>query len=108
MSEAGNPYQNAIAERVNGILKDEFQISEQALTYEALSQLVEESVKLYNSHRLHTSNGYLTPDEMHAQQTVKPRRYGKKKSPNLVPASEEEAGSAEEQPASSKVSESKA
>ena len=108
MSGAGNPYQNAIAERVNGILKDEFKISGQVLTFEAISKLVEETVKLYNSYRLHTSNGYLTPDEMHAQQTVRPRRYGNRKSPNLVPASEEEAGSAEEQPASSKVLESTA
>jgi putative transposase len=55
MTENGSPYDNAIAERVNGILKDEFGLSDQLDNYsEALLQ-VRESIYAYNFLRPHLS-----------------------------------------------------
>jgi putative transposase len=65
MSEKGKPYQNAIAERVNGILKDEYGLD---ATFESIAQArraLKEAVTLYNTDRPHLSLGHLTPDEVH-------------------------------------------
>ncbi len=61
MTENGDPLENAIAERLNGILKDEFLLSGFQNSKEAKAQ-INEAVFLYNSFRPHLSLGYLTPD----------------------------------------------
>lgn len=77
MTENGSPYDNAVAERVNGILKDEFGLAEQLVNHrEALLQ-VKESIYAYNFLRPHLSCHMLTPDQMHQQQTVKIKTYKK-------------------------------
>ena len=77
MTENGSPYDNAIAERVNGILKDEFGLSDQLDNYnEALLQ-VKESIYAYNFLRPHLSCHMLTPDQMHQQATIKIKTYKK-------------------------------
>ena len=70
MTENGSPYDNAVAERVNGILKDEFGLAELLDNYrEALIQ-VNESIYAYNVLRPHLSCCMLTPDQMHQQDTI--------------------------------------
>jgi len=77
MTENGSPYDNAVAERVNGILKDEFGLSEQLDNHrEALVQ-VKESIYAYNFLRPHLSCYMLTPDQMHQQNTMKIKTYKK-------------------------------
>ena len=77
MTETGSPYDNAVAERVNGILKDEFGLAEQLVNHrEALLQ-VKESIYAYNFLRPHLSCHMLTPDQMHQQQTIKIKTYKK-------------------------------
>ena len=77
MTENGSPYDNAVAERVNGILKDEFGLSDQLDNHnEALLQ-VKESIFAYNFLRPHLSCGMLTPDKMHQQETIKIKTYKK-------------------------------
>lgn len=77
MTENGSPYDNAVAERVNGILKDEFGLAEQLANHrEALLQ-VKESINAYNCLRPHLSNQMLTPDQMHQQQIIKIKTYKK-------------------------------
>lgn len=78
MTEDGNPYDNAVAERVNGILKEEFGLYEAMETVKATRQMVEQAVKIYNGLRPHLSNHLLTPDQMHQQSTIKPKRWHKK------------------------------
>src|SRR5688572_31419085 len=78
MTEDGSPYDNAIAERVNGILKDEFYLDE---VFDHPSQLqlqVAQSINTYNNKRPHESNHLLTPMEMHKQQKLKPKPGTKK------------------------------
>jgi len=83
MTEDGSPYDNAIAERVNGILKDEFSLDE---VFEDQSQLqlqVKQSIQSYNYKRPHESNHLLTPNEMHKQNKLKPRAWHKKSTRTL-------------------------
>lgn len=61
MGEAGNPYENAIAERVNGILKTEFYLNATFTSIQQAIQAVKEAVTLYNDLRPHMGIGYMTP-----------------------------------------------
>ncbi|MBI3235114.1 MAG: IS3 family transposase [Bacteroidetes bacterium] len=65
MTENGDPYENAIAERINGILKTEFGLSDLFKThYDALAA-VNKAVNAYNALRPHMSCDYMTPNEAH-------------------------------------------
>jgi putative transposase len=78
MTQNGSPYDNAIAERINGVLKQEFGLDEVFENMQEAGRQIDESIKLYNSLRPHTSNHYLTPEQMHRQQQLKPRKWRKK------------------------------
>jgi transposase InsO family protein len=65
MTERGDPYENAIAERVNGILKSEFLLNRTFKNLEEASESVNQSISTYNSLRPHGSCDYLTPDQAH-------------------------------------------
>jgi transposase InsO family protein len=64
MTDGYDCYQNALAERVNGILKHEYLVRKPRDILEA-KQMVEESVNTYNQRRPHLSLQYKTPDEVH-------------------------------------------
>jgi transposase InsO family protein len=66
MTEENHVYENALAERVNGILKDEFLLGEVIRSYEDAKQQVAEAIETYNTVRLHMAIGYVTPAEKHA------------------------------------------
>jgi transposase InsO family protein len=65
MTEKSDPYENAVAERINGILKDEFSLGRTFQNIHQANSVVQESITLYNSKRPHSSIGYLTPDKAH-------------------------------------------
>lgn len=62
MTEDSNPGENAKAERVNGILKEEFKISKSYQNYSQAVKGVNENIRVYNSMRPHLSCDYLTPE----------------------------------------------
>ncbi|WP_432372437.1 IS3 family transposase [Pantoea allii] len=64
MTDGYDCYQNTLAERVNGILKNELLITRPADVVQA-GRMVSESVRIYNSQRPHLSLKYKTPDEVH-------------------------------------------
>lgn len=64
MTDGYDCYQNALAERVNGILKNEFLLHRPADLQHA-RQMVSESVQIYNQQRPHLSLKMKTPDEVH-------------------------------------------
>jgi putative transposase len=66
MSEKGNPYENAVAERLNGILKEEFLLSETFNNKEEAALAAKEAIKIYNELRPHMSINYKTPSEQYA------------------------------------------
>lgn len=57
-------YQNALAERVNGILKQEFLLF-RCKCFEDLKRLIDESIMIYNEWRPHLSLGMKTPNQVH-------------------------------------------
>ena len=65
MSEKGDPYENAIAERVNGIIKTEFNLYSSTLGFENTKEHIAQSINNYNSIRPHGSCDYMTPDQAH-------------------------------------------
>ncbi|HBN89940.1 MAG TPA: IS3 family transposase [Rheinheimera sp.] len=64
MTDGYDCYQNALAERVNGILKNEYLLMKPASLEQAV-QMVEQTVQIYNSRRPHLALKYKTPDEVH-------------------------------------------
>lgn len=77
MTESYDPYANAVAERVNGILKDEFMLEEYQVDLQTMKKLVKDSIEIYNSMRPHYSGFMLTPEQMHQQSEIKIRTYKK-------------------------------
>lgn len=65
MGQIGNCYDNAMAERVNGILKQEYALGERFTTFPQAARAVEEAVWLYNHERPHLSLAYRKPYEVH-------------------------------------------
>ena len=75
MTESYDPYQNAVAERANGILKQEFMIDDQFEPLAIMKKIVKESIDTYNNKRPHYSCLMNTPKQMHAQSEIKMRTY---------------------------------
>jgi putative transposase len=65
MTEKGDPYENAIAERVNGILKGELGLDEDFDNFEQAKEAVDKAVDIYNTLRPHASCNYMTPQQAH-------------------------------------------
>jgi putative transposase len=84
MTESYDPYANAVAERINGIIKHEFLLDYQ-LKLESMEKLVKESIGTYNRLRPHTSCQMKTPEQMHQQRTIKIKTYKMKKSSRSMP-----------------------
>lgn len=75
MTQNSDPYENAVAERINGILKQEFDIDKFDVETKIKRKIVEESIEIYNELRPHFSNHYLTPNQMHKQEKLKIKTY---------------------------------
>lgn len=78
MTQEYDPYENAVAERVNGILKAEFGLDNVFETYELLELQTQQSIALYNQLRPHMSIGLLTPNQAHKQRKVKLKTWKQK------------------------------
>jgi putative transposase len=77
MTENGDPYENAMAERVNGILKHEMGLNEVFVTFRHAEQNVDNAIYSYNNLRSHASCDYLTPDQAHEREGLLPKRWKK-------------------------------
>jgi transposase InsO family protein len=80
MTENGDPYENAIAERINGILKYEFLIIDGFKNHLEALKVIKESVGIYNDERPHLSCEMLTPNQTHLQQKIQIKKWKKKTS----------------------------
>lgn len=86
MTENGDPLENAIAERVNGIIKEEYLDDYQVDNAQEAKELIDAVIKLYNNERPHMSIGNLTPNYVH-QNNIKTEKLWKNyyvKSPTIV------------------------
>ena len=77
MTENGDPLENAIAERVNGILKEEFGLHEIFENYQNLNKQVTQAITLYNNFRIHMSINMITPNQAHQQKTIQLKQWKK-------------------------------
>ena len=71
MTDGYDCYQNALAERVNGILKQEFLI-ETCTNRKELHQLIHESIQIFNQERPHLSLNMKTPNQIHEKTEEEP------------------------------------
>ena len=65
MTEENHCYENAIAERVNGILKDEFYLDQTFFDVKHAQRATKSAIRLYNELRLHLSLDYKTPENVY-------------------------------------------
>ena len=77
MTESYDPYANAVAERVNGILKQEFLLDKQKADLTMMRKMVRNSIQIYNHLRPHHSCYMRTPEQMHRQSKIRIRSYKK-------------------------------
>ena len=84
MTESYDPYANAIAERINGILKGEFIGYKNKHSLKTMDMLIKNSIDIYNERRPHFSCFYKTPRQMHQQNEIKIKTYKNKYPSNHV------------------------
>ena len=65
MTENGDPLENAVAERINGIIKGEYLDQYSIKTIQEAKVYLDQAVELYNNERPHLSIGMLTPETVH-------------------------------------------
>jgi transposase InsO family protein len=65
MTEENHCYENAMAERVNGILKQEYSLDDTFINEQVAMKAVKEAIVSYNTERPHWSLGLATPQQVH-------------------------------------------
>jgi transposase InsO family protein len=75
MTENGDPLENAVAERVNGIIKEEYLNHYQIKTKKEIEQKLQQAVSLYNNDRPHLSCNMLTPNDVYENSLPTERRW---------------------------------
>lgn len=86
MTENGDPLENAMAERINGILKEEYLGDNPINSFKQAASKLNNSVNLYNRKRPHLSLGMKTPLQVHTKKAL-PQKLWKsyyKKSTKIV------------------------
>jgi transposase InsO family protein len=74
-----DPYENAVAERINGILKYEFGLKRTIKNVAIARQIMKQAVQIYNRQRIHWSLGLETPEYIHKKyDSIKYKSYKKK------------------------------
>lgn len=74
MTQNGDPYENAMAERVNGILKSEL-IAESYSDVRDAMQHITRCITVYNYRRVHSSINYQIPHHVHIQKGPQIKRW---------------------------------
>jgi transposase InsO family protein len=89
MTNNGDPYENAIAERVNGILKEEFYLSETFASHTEAAKHIDQSIQIYNTQRPHLTCQMMTPEVAHQASTLNLKCWKRKtkKGPQADPVS---------------------
>jgi transposase InsO family protein len=66
-TQQSDPYENAVAERINGILKYEFAFRKTLPNIEVARKMMKQAAEIYNKERLHWSLDLKTPEQVHGQ-----------------------------------------
>jgi len=78
MTQNGDPYENAIAERLNGILKYEFLLIDGFADYQIAAKVIDQSIDIYNNDRPHLTWNMRTPEQVHKTAGIGLRKWNKK------------------------------
>jgi len=81
MTESGDPLENALAERINGIIKNEYLMHYQVESIQQATELLDEIVNRYNRLRPHQSINMTTPSVAHETGLAPNRSWSKKMKP---------------------------
>ncbi len=65
MTENGDPVENTIAERINGIIKEEYLQYYVVKNIKEVKKILKNVVELYNKERPHNSINILCPSDVH-------------------------------------------
>lgn len=84
MTSKYDPYENAIAERINGTIKNEFELDNVMPSYQYAKREIAKTVRIYNSIRPHISCQMLTPDAAHKYLNPNPIKLKTKKIWNSI------------------------
>ena len=76
MTENGDPYENALSERMNRTLKEEFGLGRRLPSKQQAFRLTQEAVELYNAERPHLALKMQTPNNIHLQKNRPPEAVG--------------------------------
>jgi transposase InsO family protein len=79
MTQTGSPYDNAIAERVNGILKTELDLGKVFCNYSSAVPAISNAINAYNQLRPHMSCGNITPAKAHSGTELLIKKWKSKK-----------------------------
>lgn len=75
MTQSGDPLENAVAERVNGIIKNEWLMHENIIDGNIALKRISEIVNIYNNIRPHASLNYLTPESAYTKNGILERKW---------------------------------
>lgn len=78
MTQKGDPYENALAERMNGLLKQEFLLSRSFQNYAEAQLVVQQAIATYNSRWPHGSLYFLTPGQAHGRAEILQKNWKSK------------------------------
>ncbi|CAM1363259.1 transposase (fragment) [Tenacibaculum soleae] len=79
MTEQYDPYENAVAERINRTLKYEYGLKQNIKNTELAQKMAEQAVYIYNNLRTHFSLNLRKPAEVHLNPNIKYKSYRKNK-----------------------------
>lgn len=88
MTTKHDPYENAVAERINGTLKNEFDLGDRLPDQKSAERELRKAIWIYNNLRPHESCKFLTPRETHTNEKIElkrwPMRFRKKREENIL------------------------
>jgi len=84
MTENGDPLENALAERMNGIFKDNFDLSRTFSSIEEPREFIDLAIDYYNNRLPHSSVDKLTPAKAHLRTGELKKHWKPAKKPSVV------------------------
>lgn len=90
MTQNGSPYDNALAERINGILKHEFCCEQIYGSHPEARSSIYKTIDVYNQKWPHGSLDYLSPEQAHEKQGTIKKRWKRYKKPGAKQSVSEE------------------
>src|SRR5690606_26184878 len=79
MTENGDPYENPVAERLNGILKADFNLYRSTVGFKETEKRIARNILAYNTIRPHLSVDMMTPEQAHLRSGVLRKRWKPRK-----------------------------